>query len=199
MNSRSNIGNRNLDRLAIESSCRHGNFLRFLIGHRLKCIPDEIDNDLLDLNPVHQYVPGAVIEFKPWTHRHWCDATQYKDTCFLDYRRKCFYSPFRLTPADQLAETADDFARPQCLLGSLVSDFLRGQEIDLTAARKQPLRRIDRIDDRRERLADFVRESGGHLTGGREARCTKKLILQFLKAQIGLLAFKLLREESFIG
>jgi hypothetical protein len=41
------------------------------------------------------------------------------------------------------------------------------------------------LDVRRQWLVDFVRENGGHLSGGGDARCMKQLILQFLKAQIG--------------
>src|SRR5258705_13328032 len=88
-------------------------------------------------------------------------------------------------------------ARNACSAASSVASCAV-RKLTCPPACKQPLRRIDRIDDRRERLADFVRESGGHLTGGCEACCMKKLILQFLKAQIGLLAFKLLRDESFV-
>jgi len=40
-----------------------------LIGHRLKSISEKINNDLLDLNPVHEYIPGVAIEFKIQTNR----------------------------------------------------------------------------------------------------------------------------------
>jgi hypothetical protein len=44
-----------------------------------------------------------------------------------------------------------------------------------------------------------MRKGGGHLTGCRDAGCPRQFILQFLKAQIGLRAFKPLRDESFVG
>src|ERR1700726_936966 len=44
-----------------------------------------------------------------------------------------------------------------------------------------------------------MRKGGGHLTGGRDAGCPRQFILQFLKAQIGLHAFQLLRDQSFVG
>src|SRR6202011_5939381 len=78
MNAGSNIGNGNLDHRVVEGLRRQGDLPRFLIGHRLKCIADEIDNNLLDLNPVHPYFRGLGIEFKPQTQRQRSDAIQYK-------------------------------------------------------------------------------------------------------------------------
>src|ERR1700759_2514429 len=113
MNTGSNISNGNLDHRVIEGFRRQGDLPRFLIGHRLKGIADEIDNNLLDLNAVHPYFRGLVIEFKPQMQRQRSDTVQYKGAGFLDHRRKILDSSFRLIPADQLAEAADDLARPQ--------------------------------------------------------------------------------------
>src|ERR1700722_9385123 len=142
-NSRSNIGDGDLDHVVIESPRRHGDLPRFLIGHRLKRIADQVDDHLLDLNAVHQYNPGVVIEFKRQTDLLRSDATQYEGAGFLDQRSKRLRSLFRLAHADQLAETANDFARPQRLPDGLVGDFLRGHEIERPPTCKQPLGRID--------------------------------------------------------
>src|SRR3984957_1008740 len=142
-NSRPNVRDGDLDHVVIESPRRQGHLPRFLIGHRLERISDQVDDHLLDLNAVPQYNPGAVIEFKPQTDLLRSDATHYEGTGFLDQRSKRLRSLFRLAPADQLAEAADYFAGPQRLPGGLVGDFLRDQGIGRPPAGKQPLGRID--------------------------------------------------------
>src|SRR3984957_3202752 len=142
-NSTPNIGDGDLDHVVIESPRRQGDLPRFLIGHRLKRIADQVDDHLLDLNAVRQYRPGALIEFNPQSDLLRSDATQYEGTGFLDQRSKRLRSLFRLAPADQLADAADDFAGPQRLPNGLFGDFLRRQGIRRSPACKQPLGRVD--------------------------------------------------------
>src|ERR1700694_4698454 len=105
-NSRSNIGDGDLDHVVIESPRRQGDLPRFLIGHRLKRIADQVDDHLLDLDAVHQHNPGAVVEFNPQTDLLRSDATRYEGTDFLDQRSKRLRSLVRLPPAAQLANAA---------------------------------------------------------------------------------------------
>src|SRR4029453_12040173 len=128
-NTRSNIGDGDLDHVVIEGFRRHGDLPGCLICHRLKRIADQIDDHLLDLNAVQQSNPGVGIEFNPQMHLLRSDATQYEGTSFLDQRSKLLRSLFRLTPVDQLADAADDFAGSQRLVGSLFGDFLHDQGI----------------------------------------------------------------------
>src|SRR6202043_989722 len=116
---------------------------RVLIGHRLACVSDEIDDNLLDLDPVHQHAPGIVIELKSQMHRQWSKTPLCEGARFLDHRRKNLYSSLLFIPGKELLEGTDDFTCPQCLLGSLFGDFLRDQKVDTSLARQEPLRGID--------------------------------------------------------
>ena len=87
-------------------------------------------------------------------------------------------------------------ARPQCLvhgLGESVADLRCVRMIDLF---EQPLATLQVVGDGRERLVDLVRERGGHLAHGGQARQPRKLGLQLLELVLGLLPLSKVADES---
>jgi hypothetical protein len=191
-NSRSNIGDGDLDHAVIKSPRRQGDLPRFLIGHRLKRIADQVDDHLLDLNAVHQYNPGAVIEFKRQTDLLRSDPlnTRAPASSINEASASVRFSVSLMLTNWRRLRTIS-LARNACPTASSVTSCAV-RELAGPPARKQPL-------GRRKRLAYLVRKGGSHLTGGRDAGCPRQFILQFLKAQIGLRAFKPLRDESCVA
>src|SRR3979411_1898986 len=87
VNSGSDIANRNFDHAVAENSGCQGDFAPFLIRHGIKRVADEIDENLLDLNPVHEYVRGLIIKVEREARREWSSAAQCQGSRFLNHRR----------------------------------------------------------------------------------------------------------------
>ena len=184
---RSDVGDGHLDHAIVENPGRQGHFPLILTCHRFKRVANEVDENLLDLNPIHEYFRGLFVKLEIEARRERSNTAQCKSNGFLDHRRKRFRSPFCLIQRDELTESVDDVACAQGLGNRFVRDVLRYHQAGMILPSQQPLCRVDRVDDCRERLGKFVCERGGHLARCREARHMKQFVAQFLKA-IGLLA-----------
>ena len=57
----SDVSDCNLDHSIAYHPCRQSDFALFLICHRFKRIANEIDQDLLDLDPIYKCVSGSSV------------------------------------------------------------------------------------------------------------------------------------------
>ena len=80
-----------------------------------------------------------------------------------------------------------------------VCNVQRCHEARIVPARQQPFYRIDRVDQSRERLVEFVCGHGGQVARRREARRMKEPVAQVLETKTGLFALGSLVEQPSVA
>ena len=105
----------------------------------------------------------------------------------LDQFRNTFDALLRCLARDEIAQSPDDVAGADGLLGGAVERGLDLRRVDVGAAREQAARSLHVIADGRKRLIEFVGQRGCHLSHRAETRHVNELGLQFLQSCLRLL------------
>src|ERR1700730_11045112 len=106
--SRPAVGHCDLYRFAVEQCRRHLELAPFARCHRLERVTHQIDEDLLDLNPVAKCPAVLRAEAKARSNTDRSGLGQRQAARLLDHCNNALYSSLRLTAADEVAQPTDD-------------------------------------------------------------------------------------------
>jgi hypothetical protein len=81
------------------------------------------DQNLLDLNAIHEYARDSWIEAEANLHPERLGARQRQRACVLDHGSDVFDPLLGLAPCDKVAQPPNDLPGPQRLFGRLAHDF----------------------------------------------------------------------------
>ena len=168
--------------------------------HRLKGIAKQVDQNLLDLDPVDQHQIELRVQTEAKLHILLAGARQTERAGLLNQLRKALDAFFRFAARDKIAKPANDLAGAERLLGSAVHGIFDLGRIGVVTGRQEPARAVHIIADGGKRLVKLVRQRGGHLTHRAQAGNVNQFGLQFLQSRLGLLVLgKVVRESGEVG
>jgi hypothetical protein len=104
------------------------------------------------------------------------------------------WHPDEVRPLEQFPHAVDHLARPAIVPDDVVDTRSQLLEIRLRA-RQEPVRRLRVGENRRQRLAQLVRERRGQLTHAGDPVEMGELSQQALRGRLGLLAATTLKEQ----
>ena len=136
------------------------------------------------------------VDLKRHAHALLLGADERERARLLDQLLDAFDPPLAFAPRDEIAQTADDLAGAQRLLGGLVHRLADHDRVFVRSAFEQPARALHVVGDRRERLVQFMRQRRGHLAHRGQARDMDELGLQLLQPRLGLLPFGQVADEA---
>ena len=166
------------------------------LRHRLERIAKQIDQDLLDLDPVHQHQIVLRIEIEAKPHALFAGAGQAERAGLLDQLGEAF-DRFSDSPRDtKLRKPPDDLAGADRLLGGAVQCAFDFRPVGIGAVGQQAARALHVIADRGQRLIEFVGKRRRHLAHRAQARNMDQFGLQFLQPRLGLLMFGQIADEA---
>ena len=118
---RAGVGDGDLDHVVGERACvETTSSRRSAVVHRLDGVADQVEQHLLDLDPVGEHQIGARIELEADPDAVLLGADQGQRARLLDQLGEALDPPLALAAADEIAQAADDLAGAQRLLGRLV-------------------------------------------------------------------------------
>jgi hypothetical protein len=88
--------------------------------HGFKRVTKQVDQDLLDLNPVHQHLVVLRVQIEPNMYALLAGAGETESAGFLDQFGKAFDALLGFAPSHEIAQPPDELAGTDCLFGSAV-------------------------------------------------------------------------------
>ena len=162
-------------------------FAPWRMRHRLQRIAEQVDQNLLDLDPIDQHQIVLRVEIEAKLDALFAGAGEAERAGFLDQLGEAFDALFGFAARDEIAQPPDDLAGAKRLLGGAIQRAFDLGLVGIGAGRQQPARTLHVVADGGERLVEFVRQRRGHLSHRAQARDVNELGLQFLKPRLGLL------------
>src|SRR3954451_13994949 len=124
---------------------------------------DQVDKDLLNLNPVSKYLNCCRIEIKLNVYAKRVRACQCERASFLDYAPHVFDAIFSSTARDKLAQTLNDLSTTQRLAGGLLQNLRHVGDLVRVPVQHDAAHRVHRIGDRGQRLIQLMSERSSQI------------------------------------
>jgi hypothetical protein len=132
-------------------------------------IPYQVGEHLLDLDPIDKSNGSILIKIKLNRDAKNAGAGLCKGSCFLDHGAHAFASHLRFAPCHKFPQAPDDLPDTQRLFGCLLHDLAYGIGLIACPIRQETARGVHGIGNGGQRLVDFMRKGGGHLSGCAQA------------------------------
>ncbi len=155
--------------------------------HGFDCVPDQVQQHLLDLDLVCEHQVHCRIELEPDPDPMVLGPHERQRARLLDELPDAFHAPLALATGDKVAQAPDDLACPLRLLRRLVHCVAQNGRAIVRAVPEQTPRTLHIIGDGRQRLVELVGQRRCHLAHGRQSRYVHELRLQLLQPRLGLL------------
>ena len=190
------VRHRDLDQIPAERVGLDGDLGPFALLHGLARVAHQVDQDLLDLDPVGPHGLQAGGDADPGDQALLPGPDEGQRARLLDQPRDGLEPALRLAAGDELPQAADDLTGPQGLLGGLVEDLdgLR-DGLGIRLGQQAPAA-PGVVGDGAERLVQLVGQGGGHRAHRAQARDVDELGLQFLEARLGPLPLGQVVDEA---
>src|SRR5208282_2753979 len=193
---RPRIGHGNLHHVLADGGQGHCQLAARGVLHRIHGVAKQVHEDLLHLDTIDEHPIHLRVDRHLDPDAALVDADQGQRARFLDQLPDALHSPLGLAPRDEVAQMADDLARPRGLLGALHERILDRLEPRIGACLEQPARTSEVVADGGERLVELMGECRRHLAHGRQARQMHQLRLQFVKLGLGFLSVGQISHET---
>ena len=164
--------------------------------HRLDGIPQQVEQNLLNLHLVGEDEVDAGIELKPYPNALILGADESQSACLLDKLLDAFDPALALAARHEIPQAADDLTRAYSLLRRLVHGIAQQGGAVVGAVFEQASRAFHVVGNRGERLVELVSQRGRHLAHSGQSGDMHELGLQFLKPCLGLLPLRKVADES---
>src|SRR5712672_820555 len=90
------------------------------MSHRLQRIAKQIDQNLLDLNPIHQHQVAPSVEIEAELDPLLASARETERPGLFNQLRQAFDAFFAFPPRNKIAKPPNDLAGANCLFGSAI-------------------------------------------------------------------------------
>ena len=164
--------------------------------HGLERVAKQIDQNLLDLDPVHQHLIVLRVQIEPKLHALLAGAGETERAGFFDQFGKIFDALLGFSPRHEITKPPDDLPGADRLFGSAVQRAFNLGYVGVVTGTQQTARTLHVVADRGERLIELVRKRRRHLSHRAQARDVDQLGLQLLQPCLGLLMFGEIADEA---
>ena len=144
---------------------------------RFDGIADQVDENLLHLNPVDQDLVDARVDGHAHVDAQFLDPDQREGVCLGNQCAQAFDPHFGFATRYEIAQTPHDLPRTHGLFCGIVQCLADNFDVSGVGIGKEVARGLDIIRDRRQRLIEFVRERRRHRAHRTDARDMGKVSL----------------------
>ena len=164
--------------------------------HGLERVAEQVDQHLLDLDPVHQHLIVPRVQIEPKLHALLAGAGETERAGFLDQLGKAFDAFLGFSSGHEITKPPDDLPGADRLFGGTVQRAFNLCNVGIAAGAQQTARTLHIVADRGERLIELVRKRRRHLSHRTQARDVDEFGLQLLKPCLCLLVFGQIADEA---
>ena len=165
-------------------------------GHRFQRIAEQVDQHLLNLDPVGKHQIARRVQVEAQEHALFAGAGEPERAGLFDHFRKTLDALLGRVARDEVAQSPDDVAGADRLLGGAIERRFDLRRVGVGAASQQAARSLHVVADGRQRLIEFVGEGGSHLAHRAQTRDVDQFGLQFLQPCLGLLLLGEIADEA---
>ncbi len=166
------------------------------ILHGLDRVADQVEQDLLHLDPDRHHEGRVRVEVEADAHALLLGADEGEGARFLDQLGQALDVPLALAARHEIPQVPDHLPGSQGLVGSLVHRVGEQGHLGTFHAPEEAAAAFQVARDRRQRLVDLVGQGRCHLAEGGEARHVHQLGLQLLQAGLGLVPLGEVADEA---